>query len=81
MSAVFLENLLDGAPLADAPDWLAQVQRDTRAGLLESGLPDTRVEAWKYTNLRQLGQRKLQRGDTDAGSREVDNALLALSGV
>ncbi len=80
MSAL-LDNLLDDAPMATEPSWLAQTQRDARASLREGGLPDTRVEAWKYTNLRHLGQRALQRGDADAMSREVDAALLALPGV
>ncbi|MEO6075271.1 MAG: Fe-S cluster assembly protein SufD, partial [Dokdonella sp.] len=45
------------------------------------GLPDARVEAWKYTNLRQLSQRVLRRGDADAPSRDVDSKLLELPGV
>lgn len=80
MSAL-LDNLLDDAPLATQPEWLAQAQRDARAKLRESDLPDTRVEAWKYTNLRQLGQRILQRGDARAATREVDATLLALPGI
>lgn len=80
MSAL-LDKLLDGAPLATQPDWLVQAQRDARAKLRENDLPDTRVEAWKYTNLRQLGQRELQRGDAQAATREVDAALLTLAGV
>lgn len=80
MSAL-LDSLLGDAPIATGPDWLARAQRDARAKLRETGLPDTRVEAWKYTNLRQLSQRVLQRGDADAMSRDVDAALLALPGV
>ncbi|MFZ2235924.1 MAG: SufD family Fe-S cluster assembly protein, partial [Dokdonella sp.] len=80
MSAL-LDNLLDDAPLATSPTWLAQAQSDALASLRASGLPDTRVEAWKYTNLRQLSQRAMQRGDAAAMSREVDAALLALPGV
>lgn len=80
MSAL-LDNLLDDAPLATSPTWLAQAQRAARATLRESGLPDTRVEAWKYTNLRQLSQRVLRRGDADAQARDVDSTLLALAGV
>lgn len=80
MSAL-LDNLLDDAPLVSGPEWLAHVQRDARATLREGGLPDARVEAWKYTNLRQLSLRAMQRGDADAMSRDVDAASLALPGV
>ncbi len=80
MSAL-LDSLLDDAPVATGPDWLVKAQRAARVNLRESGLPDTRVEAWKYTNLRPLSQRVLQRGDADAMSREVDAALLTLPGV
>ncbi|MEO6076642.1 MAG: Fe-S cluster assembly protein SufD, partial [Dokdonella sp.] len=76
-----IANLLDDAPFATGPDWLVQAQRDARSNLGESGLPDARVEAWKYTNLRQLSQRVLRRGDADAPSRDVDSKLVELPGV
>lgn len=81
MQSALLDSLLADAPTVAQPAWLADAQRAAQSTLQADGLPDTRVEAWKYTNLRMLGQRKLQRGDAAAASRVVDPALLALPGV
>ena len=75
------------ASLRDAPlpasgiAWLDASRRENRAAFAASGLPDARVEAWKYTALRGLGQRSFAGGDAAAATRVVDAATLALPGV
>lgn len=61
--------------------WLDAARHENREALAAGGLPDTRVEAWKYTSLRALSQRSFASGDSDAASRAVDLALFALPGV
>ena len=61
--------------------WLTQARRENRDAFLDAGLPDTRVEAWKYTALRALAQRSFASGDEKALERPVDAGLLALPGV
>ena len=75
------------AALADAPlpasgvAWLDQARSENLEAFVDAGLPDTRVEAWKYTALRALAQRSFAAGDAQAASRSVDPAVLALPGV
>ncbi len=75
------------ASLLDAPlppsgiAWLDAARQENRAAFAAAGLPDTRVEAWKYTALRGLGQRRFASGDADAQTRAVDASALALPGV
>jgi Fe-S cluster assembly protein SufD len=61
--------------------WLDQARRENLEAFAAAGLPDTRVEAWKYTALRALAQRSFAVGDAQAGDRVVDPAVLALDGV
>lgn len=76
-----VESLLD-APLAESGiGWLDAVRRENRDAFAAGGLPDTRVEAWKYTALRALSQRRLVNGDAQAAERVVDAASLDLPGV
>ncbi|RAO75481.1 Fe-S cluster assembly protein SufD [Dyella jiangningensis] len=81
----FVESLADAATQAHLPGagigWLDAARRENLEALLSAGLPDTRVEAWKYTALRALGQRRFAQGDTQALTREVDGAAFALPGV
>jgi Fe-S cluster assembly protein SufD len=80
-SLPLVASLLD-APLADSGiAWLDAARRENRAAFAASGLPDTRVEAWKYTALRGLGQRSFAAGDAAAATRVVDAATFALPGV
>ncbi len=73
--------------LLDAPlppsgiGWLDAMRQENREAFAAGGLPDTRVEAWKYTALRALSQRGVARGDADAQTRVVDVSTLALPGV
>lgn len=75
------------AALADAPlpasgiAWLDQARRENLDAFAAAGLPDTRVEAWKYTALRALAQRSFAIGDEQAAGRAVDPAALALAGI
>jgi Fe-S cluster assembly protein SufD len=61
--------------------WLDAMRQENREAFAAGGLPDTRVEAWKYTALRALSQRGFARGDADAQTRVVDVSTLALPGV
>jgi Fe-S cluster assembly protein SufD len=75
------------AALLDAPlppsgiDWLDALRAENREAFAADGLPDLRVEAWKYTALRALSQRHFAPGDADALTRDVDACVLALPGV
>lgn len=75
------ESLLDAPLPAGGPAWLDAARREHRAAFAASGLPDTRIEAWKYTALRGLAQRRFADGDAAAATREVDAAAFALPGV
>ncbi len=61
--------------------WLDAARRDNLAAFLAAGLPGTRVEAFKYTALRALGQRSFALGDAHIATRVVDPATLRLPGV
>jgi Fe-S cluster assembly protein SufD len=76
-----LESLLAAPPPASGIVWLDAARRENRAALALGGLPDTRVEAWKYTALRGLGQRRFADGDAAAATRAIDAATFALPGV
>ncbi|HEY8585443.1 MAG TPA: Fe-S cluster assembly protein SufD [Rhodanobacter sp.] len=76
-----VESLLD-APLRDSGiAWLDAARHANRDAFAAGGLPDTRVEAWKYTALRGLGQRRFADGDAAAQSRALDAAALVLPGI
>ena len=61
--------------------WLDAARQENRAAFAAGSLPDTRVEAWKYTALRGLGQRSFVSGDAAAQTRAVDASALVLPGV
>lgn len=75
-----LESLLD-APLPQGAVWLDTIRRENFDALTANGLPDTRNEAWKYTALRALGQRRFVQGDAQAATRDIHAETLALPGV
>ena len=75
-----LESLLD-APLPQGAAWLDAIRRENLDALVATGLPDTRNEAWKYTALRALGQRRFVQGDAQAATRDIDAKALSLPGV
>ncbi len=81
----FVESLLEAAAQARLPGsgigWLDAARRENLDAFAAAGLPDTRMEAWKYTALRALGQRRFAPGDALAATRVVDQAAYALPGV
>ncbi len=81
----FVDSLPAAETLAGLPGsgvaWLDAARRENLDAFVDAGLPDTRVEAWKYTALRALAQRRFAHGDAHAASRAVDVAALALPGV
>ncbi|WP_201313700.1 Fe-S cluster assembly protein SufD [Dyella sp. EPa41] len=81
----FVESLLEAAAQAQLPGsgigWLDAARRENLDAFVAAGLPDTRVEAWKYTALRALGQRRFAPGDAQATTRAVDAAAITLPGV
>ncbi|MFK2877044.1 Fe-S cluster assembly protein SufD [Rhodanobacter hydrolyticus] len=73
---------LGAAPLpASGIAWLDASRREQLDAFVAIGLPDTRMEAWKYTALRALGQRRFAVGDAQAATRVVDPAAFALPGM
>lgn len=76
-----VESLLDAPLPSSGIAWLDVARHENREAFAAGGLPDTRVEAWKYTALRALGQRRFARGDDGAASRAVDVSTFALPGV
>lgn len=81
----FVASLPPAEVLAQLPGsgvaWLDAARREHLDAFVQAGLPDTRVEAWKYTALRALAQRSFAHGDAQAATRAVDAAALALPGV
>ena len=83
MASALLESLLDrdalaGASQAPQPAWLAAARRAAAASFAEDGLPESRTEAWKYTSLRALEQRKPVVCDGAASARAIDASSFAL---
>lgn len=76
-----VESLLDAPLPASGIAWLDAARQQNREAFAAGGLPDTRVEAWKYTALRALGQRRFAHGDAAAAARAVDASTFALPGV
>jgi Fe-S cluster assembly protein SufD len=83
-SVPFIDGLRDAASLrlpGSGRAWLDTVRRENLEAFVAAGLPDTRSEAWKYTALRALGQRRFALGDPAATAHVVDPHVLALPGV
>ena len=83
-SLPFIEGLRDAANLrlpGSGLAWLDAARRENLEAFLAAGLPDTRAEAWKYTALRALGQRRFTLGDAMAAKHTVDPHTLVLPGV
>jgi Fe-S cluster assembly protein SufD len=76
-----VESLLDAPLPGSGIAWLDAARRENREAFASGGLPDTRVEAWKYTALRALGQRSFAHGDSQAHTRIVDASTLTLPGI
>ncbi len=82
--APFVEAMLQAAPAAlpgSGIGWLDAARQENLRAFADAGLPGARDEAWKYTALRALAQRRYAVGDVGAAQREVGLAPLALPGV
>ncbi|WP_267222821.1 Fe-S cluster assembly protein SufD [Dyella silvae] len=81
----FVDSLLEAAAQTSLPGstigWLDAARRENLEAFAAAGLPDTRMEAWKYTALRALGQRRFAPGDAQAAMRDVDASAFALPGI
>ncbi|WP_426664705.1 Fe-S cluster assembly protein SufD [Rhodanobacter aciditrophus] len=77
----FVASLLEARLPASGIAWLDALRREHLDAFAAAGLPDTRMEAWKYTALRALGQRRYDAGDALAATRAVDPSAFALPGV
>ncbi|AIF47361.1 Fe-S cluster assembly protein SufD [Dyella japonica] len=81
----FVDSLLEAAAQARLPGsgigWLDAARRENLEAFAEGGLPDTRMEAWKYTALRALGQRRFASVDAQAATLAVDVDGFALPGM
>ena len=67
MSGVTLEELVRQLPDFPGPDWWRDTRKQAAARFLRHGLPDRRVENWKYSSLAGLGGQAftLQPGEVD----------------
>ena len=85
MASALLESLLDEDALraaeAGVPAAAAAARHASAHALLRDGLPRARDEAWKYTSLRALEQRRYTNGDVDAATRAVDAGAFKLPGI
>lgn len=80
-SLPLVESLLEAPLPPSGVAWLDAARRENLDAFAASGLPDTRVEAWKYTALGALGQRRFVTVDIAAPAMAVDAASLVLPGV
>lgn len=65
------------ARAGDGPDWLQAARDKAAAALAERGLPNRRVEEWKYTDLRRLMGEALPPADRAAAAAlDVDLSTL-----
>lgn len=76
MTSPMLDSLLAAASPTPSPARAAAIE-----ALRRDGLPGARDEAWRYTSLRALEQRRYAAGDAAAASRAVDAAAFALPGI
>lgn len=62
--------------------WLAALRQEALSRYAETGLPSTKVEAWKYTNLNALAETALRpAADADAKVRIAADALPLIDGA
>ncbi|MCE5232694.1 MAG: Fe-S cluster assembly protein SufD [Mizugakiibacter sp.] len=86
MSSPFVQAMVAAAAAARLPGsgiaWLDAARRESLDAFAAAGLPPARgVEAWKYTALRTLEQRRYALGDAQAGARAVAPETWTLPGV
>ncbi|MBI3844927.1 MAG: Fe-S cluster assembly protein SufD [Planctomycetes bacterium] len=74
----------DRQPLTNGRAWLGPIRKEAFARFAELGLPTTRDEDWKYTNVTRLGKLAFHRASAGAsanGAERLDAALLPLPGA
>ena len=76
-----VESLLDAPLPPSGIAWLDAARRENLDAFAAGGLPDTRVEAWKYTALRALGQHRFAAVDASMAATALDPENLILPGV
>ncbi len=80
-SLPLVQSLLDMPLPSSGIAWLDAARQENLDAFAAGGLPDTRVEAWKYTALRALGQRRFAPVDADAVDATVSPESLLVPGV
>ncbi|MEP6898437.1 MAG: Fe-S cluster assembly protein SufD [Rhodanobacter sp.] len=80
-SSPLVASLLDAPLPLSGIDWLDAARRESREAFAAEGLPDTRIEAWKYTALRALGQRRFAHVDAATKTPIVEAADFALPAI
>jgi Fe-S cluster assembly protein SufD len=75
MASALLESLI-----GEAAPGVPAARREAASALLRDGLPGARDEAWKYTSLRALEQRRYVDGDCGAALRTIDFDAIRLPG-
>lgn len=75
-SADLAKELAAGLPcqLAGEPDWIAEMRRRSEQDFRRFGLPDRKVEAWKYTGLGAMAQSRIKLGAAGVAQNHVFNA-------
>jgi len=77
----YVEGAKAALPGGGAP-WLSALRAEALAGVAESGLPNTRVEAWKYTNLKPLADSAPRpAAEADVRAAVATDLLPAIDGV
>ncbi|MET3652417.1 Fe-S cluster assembly protein SufD [Dyella japonica] len=81
----FVESLMEASAQARLPGsgigWLDAARRENFDAFVAGGLPDGRAEAWKYTALRALSQRRFAASDAQASTLAIDIDGFALPGI
>lgn len=77
----YTEDAKPALPGGGAP-WLSALRAEALARVAESGLPSTRVEAWKYTNLKPLADSAPRpAAEADARAAVAADLLPAIDGT
>ncbi|MEO8808650.1 MAG: Fe-S cluster assembly protein SufD [Rhodanobacter sp.] len=80
-SSPLVDCLLEAPLPVSGIAWLDAARRENLDAFASAGLPDTRMEAWKYTALRALGQRRFTTVEEASPAIAVDPASVVLPGV
>jgi len=68
-------ELFSGVGVRDEPSWLRAIRESGVAGFRELGLPTTRHEDWRFTNLDRLREMKFQ-AENGCGDDLVDDEVV-----